>query len=592
MTGPAPQAPASQGPPWVDDAPPRRRVAFLPLFLRLKWRLADNHLANFHRHLWVHLGVGLMVAALVTGGGTTMFCLVFRYLNNLEAIGALLMDRLIKLVLLAFFSMLTFSNLIIMLTTTYLSREVESLMSHPIEHRQLYFGKLCESIVYSSWAFLMLACPLFVSIGLTRRLDWTYYAGAATLVAPFLIVPAALGALGALVVTVWFPPRQIFRFALAMMGIGVVGALVAQRFYGLDRLLGLGAGPGGQDDLERIARVFGMGDFLALPSDWLGRGLSALERHDWAEAALWGGMLWSTAAMGVVVLDALAGPFYFRGWCNARSAPARRRASGGLYRLFDRLFFFLPRPTRALVTKDLAVFWRDPAQWSQLLILFGLLFIYFANLRSTAGMVKLEAFIPGWRALLAMMNIGATTFVLSIMTTRFVFPMLSLEGRQQWIIGLAPIGRSRLVWVKFIVSWLASTALTLPLAMLSSRMLAVPGSIVLLTGVLVTVMAAGLSAMAVGLGALMPSFGDDNPARIASGLGGTINAVASLAYQGLSLALAAPWAMACIHGHAPLRQGLAGLLFWGAIPAWALVQAVAIAVPMALGLRRWRKMEF
>ena len=35
------------------------------------------------------------------------------------------MIRLIKMVLLAFFSMLIFSNLIIMLTTTYISREVE-----------------------------------------------------------------------------------------------------------------------------------------------------------------------------------------------------------------------------------------------------------------------------------------------------------------------------------------------------------------------------------------------------------------------------------------------------------------------------------
>ena len=90
-----------------------------------------------------------------------------------------------------------------------------------------------------------------------------------------------------------------------------------------------------------------------------------------------------------------------------------------------------------------------------------------------------------------------------------------------------------LVWVKFVVSWLCATALTLPLAVLSSAMLQTALPITLLSVGLVAVMAVGLSALAVGLGALMPSFNDDNPARIASGFGGTINAVLSLSYIGL-----------------------------------------------------------
>jgi ABC-2 type transport system permease protein len=464
-------------------------------------------------------------------------------------------------------------------------------MSQPIVHRQLFFGKLGESIVYSSWAFLLLAVPLFVAMGQTDDLDWTFYAGSAFLLIPYLVLPAAAGALIALLISVYFPPRQIIRFAVAMIG-SVVGAVIAHRHYGLFRLLGLGSGSGEDQELGRLMRVLGFGDLLVLPSGWLGRGLTSLRFRDWSQAGFWALALWSTTAMAVVVLDWLAGPLYYRGWCNVRASGTVRRARRwGFYTVFDKLACFLPRSTRSLVVKDLTVFWRDPAQWSQLLILFGLLFIYIANLRSAASMARMENFFPGWRTLLAMFNIGATTFVLSILTTRFVFPMLSLEGKQQWVIGLAPLGRTRLVWVKFFLSWFSSTAITLPLALLSSYMLRTDPSITALSVAMVLSMAVGLSALAVGFGALMPSFNDDNPARIASGLGGTVNAIVSLMYIGLSLLLVIPYVQGHIQGRPAVESGL-GAAYRLAMPAWIALQATAIVVPMALGLRRWRRMEF
>ena len=67
----------------------------------------------------------LFALTLLIGGGDYMFRLIFKLFTDMNVFGDLLADHLIKMVLLAFFSMLTFSNLIIMLTTTYLSREVD-----------------------------------------------------------------------------------------------------------------------------------------------------------------------------------------------------------------------------------------------------------------------------------------------------------------------------------------------------------------------------------------------------------------------------------------------------------------------------------
>ena len=42
---------------------------------------------------------------------------------------------------------------------------------------------------------------------------------------------------------------------------------------------------------------------------------------------------------------------------------------------------WLPLSTRMLIVKDLRVFRRDPVQWSQFVIFFGLLALYFLNIR-------------------------------------------------------------------------------------------------------------------------------------------------------------------------------------------------------------------
>ena len=112
------------------------------------------------------------------------------------------------------------------------------------------------------------------------------------------------------------------------------------------------------------------------------------------------------------------------------------------------------RPVRALVLKDTRVFWRDPAQWTQVMIFFGLLTIYVLNLRNVA--YDLQS--PFWSTMISYLNLTACALTLSTLTTRFVFPQFSLEGRRLWIIGLAPLGLGRVLMQKFWSSCLAATA--------------------------------------------------------------------------------------------------------------------------------------
>lgn len=565
---------------------------FLRRFAAIKWRLGNNHLGDLRSHLWVHFAIAMLVLVLLIGGGTIFFTVIFDFLMRQEPFGPPLMDRLMKMVLLAFFSMLIFSNLIIMLTTTYFSKEVEFLMSLPIPRRPLFFGKLGESMIYSSWAFVILSFPFFVALGRSRELDWTFYAAVPAVLLPYLIIPGALGAAAALLVTSFFPPRQLLRYAVGLVGAGLLSAVVYHQFYGIPSLLRAASQEG---ELVSMMRLLGAGDVPWLPSSWLGRALLAIEREEWREAGFWGLALWSTAAMGLVVCDWLAGPLYYRGWCTAKNTAGPRRGRralfGGLYRWIDTLLRPLPGSTRALVVKDVAVFWRDPTQWGQLAMLFGLLFIYMINLRSAAGLGRFPIFTSFWQSVISLFNIGATGFVLSILTTRFVLPMLSLEGRQQWVIGLAPISRTRIVWVKFLLSSFAAMLITLPLALLSSYLLKADWVITGLTVATALLLSVGLSSLAVGLGALLPNFTEDDPSRIANGLGGTLNAILSLVYILLSLALVTPLVQTYLTGGVT-ENPLARALLYVSIPLWLLLHLTVAWVPLRLGLNHWRRIEF
>jgi ABC-2 type transport system permease protein len=82
------------------------------------------------------------------------------------------------------------------------------------------------------------------------------------------------------------------------------------------------------------------------------------------------------------------------------------------------------------------MFWRDTAQWAQSLMLFGLLAVYIFNLRHFSQQLS----DPFWTQLVSFLNLGACSLNLATLTTRFVYPQFSLEGKRLWIVGMAPLG--------------------------------------------------------------------------------------------------------------------------------------------------------
>ena len=216
---------------------------------------------------------------------------------------------------------------------------------------------------------------------------------------------------------------------------------------------------------------------------------------------------------------------------------------------------FISPDVLALLLKDIRLFWRDTAQWGQSLILFGILGVYILNLRFFTEQFT-SLFADGrlgsdyFFKLVSFMNLAACALNLATLTTRFVYPQFSLEGKRLWIVGMSPLGLERVVKVKFLLATSISLLISFPLIWLSSNMLQLPTVQKLFFCGAISVMAIALNGLAVGMGVMYPNLKEDNPSKIVSGFGGTFCLVVSFVYIGLAVMMlgisspfGSPWQM-------------------------------------------------
>jgi ABC-2 type transport system permease protein len=343
-----------------------------------------------------------------------------------------------------------------------------------------------------------------------------------------------------------------------------------------------------------LGRTF-FAEFPLLPSYWL----SASVVH-WSESGIAAARFFILVLLsyvlffGSLTLTRMGGLFYdamstvhSRGsvlgrwkWFAAlgESRKKARLSTGPLERLFGVMRWLRP-DIRALMVKDTRMFWRDTTQWAQSLMLFGLLGVYIFNLRHFSQ----QLVNPFWVHLVSYLNLGACSLNLATLTTRFVYPQFSLEGKRIWIVGMAPLGMVQIVKTKFWLATVTSLLVTIGLITLSCHMLRMPWPRTLYFAATVTVMTLTLTGLAVGLGALYPNFREENPSKIVSGFGGTFCLVLSFLYilcSVILLAFSASWT-----GH---QNELRAAVCTG---GFLLISVALGYIPMRLGLRRAKNVE-
>jgi len=303
-----------------------------------------------------------------------------------------------------------------------------------------------------------------------------------------------------------------------------------------------------------------------------------------------GFLLWLTLISNMLMLGLLiqwlGTHTFFAAYQRVTGASGVRRRSAELLRWMEPALRFLPHDIRGMILKDIRTFLRDPLQWSQALIFFGLLAIYFSSFRS----FRYDELPDIWRNLIVFLNIFSVASVICSLASRFVFPQLSLEGHSFWILGLAPTGMRRILMTKFLLAATAIVLVSASLMGLATWMLQVgPGLKVISIGVAVGI-SVSVSALSTGLGAIFLDLKQPNPVAILSGFGGTMNLALSL---GLMLASIVPFGLIW-HWHVLGRITDKAFIHGNILSALWLVTITILAtiIPLWLGIRNLSRREY
>jgi len=333
--------------------------------------------------------------------------------------------------------MLFFSSAIVSYGALFSGTEVPFLLTSAVPVSDTYLYRLFFAFIFSGWAVMVMGLPVIAAYGMDNRFGWKFYVGAACVFPPFLALVAALGGAAALLLA-----RFLGRYRRSVIGILVMLAALAAVYAAMRWPSAIRPGRGYAE--EWMFRILGWFSFARspwYPSTWAMKAVEAAAQNDWAAYSLYMYALAAGAAAALSGGRVLAELFYGRAYEVSATASARgmARFSRGLW-FFCRLAAFGDRRRAAFFYKDTVSFLRDPLQWGQAAVFLGLILIYFLGIKRFGR----EDLFKGWRVVTASLSYLSVALTMSTFTTRFSFPLVSMELRVPW--GIIGGGGARKRW--------------------------------------------------------------------------------------------------------------------------------------------------
>jgi ABC-2 type transport system permease protein len=465
----------------------------------------------------------LLLALSGLGFWTAVFGVAYRvlsYIQRVQDLGPLLAGKMLGVILLAFLSILLLSNVITALSTFFLARDLDLLVAAPVSGLRLYLAKLFETIVHSSWMVGLLALPILTAYGIVFSGGPFFPFVAVAAIAPYLVLPAVAGTIFTVVLVNVFPARRT-RELLGLVGIGAVAVLVVLlRFMRPEQL----ARPEGFRNFVDYLAALRAPTSPWLPSEWAADMIMNWLTHvsdPWPIARLWvvGGL---ALGVGAEVHRRL----FHLGYSKAQEG-AERKVRRALRGPAARALTWLEPQKREFLFKDARLFFRDNTQWSQLILLVVLLMIYIFNIKSLP--IHSGERVPfALVTVISFLNLGLAGFVLSAVAARFIFPSISLEGRQMWLLRSSPLDPKAMLWSKYWMGTVPLLVLAIGITALTNSLLEVSPFMMAVSLATIVLYTMAVGALALTFGVFYPQFGTENAAQIPTSFGGVVYMMTSL----------------------------------------------------------------
>lgn len=458
---------------------------------------------------------------------------VLRHFQQAQDIGNLLAYKLLSLLMVTSFSLLLFSAILTGLTKLFLSRDLELIHSLPVTSESVFEARWLESVVDASWMVIVFAIPVLAAYGRIFHAGALFYILMLIDLAGLCVVASAIAVLAVMLGVFLVPASRLHGLVMFLGIVAFVGLYVAFRLSRPERLA----------DPETFSSVLVYVEHLRgqqawyLPSTWCTESLKAALNRRSLAGIMDSSLLWSFAVFLSGVSRIVARHFYFRAYSRSRSAPVALFPNIPGTDIWQRIFP-LPGTFRGLFAKEWRCFFRDQAQWSQLILIGALVVVYIYNYQALP-LDKLPVRTEYLQNLLAFLNMALAAFVLTALSGRFAYPAVSAEGRAFWLIRSAPITIRRWMWIKFGMVFLPFWLLGLVLVVACNLKLDAGAWMMGLSIFTMTMLTPAILGLGLGLGAAFADFNIENPTQSITSFGGMVFMILSASLIGLVLMIEA-----------------------------------------------------
>ncbi len=447
-----------------------------------------------------------------------IFYRVLLYFQSVQDFGNILAMKLVSMIIMTFFALLLFSNIINCLSHLYLSYDLPLLHSLPVPSKDIFLSRWIISTFDSSWMIVAFSLPIFLSYGLTYKANIIYYVIFLIAMIFMCLITSALGSILVLFGAIILPAGRI-RTILMLLGVIIVMILVfILRLTRPEQLVN----PDCFASVVLYLNSMQTPNSPLLPTTWITDAIRDALNNE-TKTYLFNTALTGTFAFMLIFINNTSAQItYFTGFSRSQTTP-RRLFAPLKYKGFnwESLLNFLSRESKAFAVKEIRTFFRDSSQWPQLFLMAAIITIYLYNFSvlpldiSPIKTIYLQN-------LFSFLNIGLAASVLAAISARFVFPAVSMEGEAFWIVQAAPVLTKKFLWIKFFLYCIPLVILAEILVIFSNLLLRVSAFMMVLSVITMFFLVPAMVGLATGLGAIYADFKSENPAQVVTGFGGLL----------------------------------------------------------------------
>ncbi|MFV1917192.1 MAG: hypothetical protein ACC618_01760 [Patescibacteria group bacterium] len=426
------------------------------------------------------------------------------------------------------FILITFSSIISAINTLFVQDDDNLLLSAPMGSETVFASRFINLIFFSSWPVFVFGLPVLAAS--YSELSFNLFGLMISFLALLLvlILSSLLAVHVSLIITSFAG-----RLGKRIIGAAAIIALPAGAWWVATFII-----PPNFFATFRTLEVYQLDDFIKtlpinselLPSTWAANTVISIQKG-YAGSFVNLGKLVASSFILTISGFLLVKKTYYLDLAKARVGQFIAGPQDIATKTKSSFFLRLPGGIMgAFLEKDIRMFSRDQAEVFQAAFIFFIGLLYFILL----GRIPLDRItraIPFFSAsLLISINVIVVSFIITIISLRFVFPAISLEGQSAWLVWSAPFSKKKLYWQKFFSGFLLLSLFAILASFVSTFILEL-GLIFFFVQISVFLAATlAITSISLGLGTIFPNFEEKNPEKLSTSFGGILATFLSLLF--------------------------------------------------------------